>query len=862
MNTLNTYLLSKKVSKGSDFSHTSLLGGSFFIPVEDEDYFFELYTQELEKGNTVCLTEKQCDSRVPIIIDLDFRQESSELHHKYTDCKIQDIIACLMNVIDEYLHIPEIIHIFVLTKPTRREGDLVKDGIHIIIPEVVTPKQFHTFLRNSTYKTIGDILQPCMYTNSPKDIYDNIVGGNKNWLLYGSKKPKEPNRWVLTHLYSYTNGFIRREEQSVYNESELPQLLSIRNKYEICKQKLDFPDTETLEVVSESEEHEIGVNNNEYIDLVKVITGLNDSRACAYNDWSIGCWAIFNYCHDQNVNASPYIHMFSRKCDHKYDVCAVDKFVNHMAYKSGGTNVGTLMFWLKQDNPTLFKELTYKELYKLLGIATLSETHHDIARVIHCILKNEFVYSKDKWYMFKQHRWIECTNDIQLGLKISSIGCKTFSENASYYNKMASHETDESKQKDYLDKGKKANKIAQQLKMSPFKKNILSECRALFLNEDFYDKLDSKPNLLGFDNGVYDLDAQVFREGLPDDYLTMTCGYDYDGNVESMYMDEIINFVNSIMPNKAMVHYVLTSLGYSLHGVKTQEFFQIWTGTGGNGKGLMTTLLQCALGQYYYEPDSKIYTTSAKSSSGANPEIYAIKGKRVAVSQEMDALAQIRNAFIKSLTGNDKLQARELFQKKFVEFIPQCLPIICCNEIPRFESYEGGIARRINVVPFIFKFVENPIMEHHKQIDMTLKGKFRDNVKYYQAFMNILIDAYRNYVESGSKISKPNEVVEMTKQYMDDVNVILSFVKEHVEITNNNDDMISTSEFNKRFASENSDCDKKNNTKWIKSQMQQNGFTSSKNKSHGEYRDKMVYYGMKWKKIVNAYYNFDDVDCI
>jgi P4 family phage/plasmid primase-like protien len=304
------------------------------------------------------------------------------------------------------------------------------------------------------------------------------------------------------------------------------------------------------------------------------------------------------------------------------------------------------------------------------------------------------------------------------------------------------------------------------LKMSPFKKNILSECRALLFNERFCDNLYSKKHLLGFDNGVYDLDTHVFREGLPDDYLTMTCGYDYDANVDSIYLDEVMKFINDIMPNKAMVDYVLTSLGYGLHGIKSQEFFQVWTGTGGNGKGLLTTLLQCAMGEYYYEPDSKIYTTSAKSSSGANPEIYAIKGRRIIVSQEIDAMAQIKNGFMKSLTGNDKLQARELYQKKFTEFIAQCLPIICCNEIPKFESFEGGIARRANVVPFKFKFVENPIAENHKPIDMSLKSKFRDNVKYYQAFMNIMIDSHRKYVESGYKIHKPDEVVDYTKKFL------------------------------------------------------------------------------------------------
>jgi phage/plasmid-associated DNA primase len=44
---------------------------------------------------------------------------------------------------------------------------------------------------------------------------------------------------------------------------------------------------------------------------------------------------------------------------------------------------------------------------------------------------------------------------------------------------------------------------------------------------DFMRRLDSKPNLLAFTNGVYDLDAGLFRAASPEDWLSTSVGYDY-----------------------------------------------------------------------------------------------------------------------------------------------------------------------------------------------------------------------------------------------------------------------------------------------------------------------------------------------
>ena len=57
------------------------------------------------------------------------------------------------------------------------------------------------------------------------------------------------------------------------------------------------------------------------------------------------------------------------------------------------------------------------------------------------------------------------------------------------------------------------------------------------LTADFTKKLDSDNNLIGFNNGVYDLFNFEFRSGKPEDYITMTVSYDYQENHTEKYND-------------------------------------------------------------------------------------------------------------------------------------------------------------------------------------------------------------------------------------------------------------------------------------------------------------------------------------
>lgn len=64
-------------------------------------------------------------------------------------------------------------------------------------------------------------------------------------------------------------------------------------------------------------------------------------------------------------------------------------------------------------------------------------------------------------------------------------------------------------------------------------------------------------------------------------------------------------------------------------------------------------------------------------------------------------------ATMKLFTGNDEVPARGLYQD-MMYFKPQFKMVLACNKLPRIKDLDNGCWRRILVLLFPSKFVDNP----------------------------------------------------------------------------------------------------------------------------------------------------------
>ena len=79
----------------------NIFGGSFTIPSSDVDDFYRVYTKHVfEERKQAYLTEKQLDEG-PILIDLDFRYDSSVEERQHTKEHIVDFIQLVLENINK-----------------------------------------------------------------------------------------------------------------------------------------------------------------------------------------------------------------------------------------------------------------------------------------------------------------------------------------------------------------------------------------------------------------------------------------------------------------------------------------------------------------------------------------------------------------------------------------------------------------------------------------------------------------------------------------------------------------------------------------------------------------------------------------
>jgi P4 family phage/plasmid primase-like protien len=163
------------------------------------------------------------------------------------------------------------------------------------------------------------------------------------------------------------------------------------------------------------------------------------------------------------------------------------------------------------------------------------------------------------------------------------------------------------------------------------------------------------------------------------------------------------------------------------------------------------------------------------ASNAATSELARAKGKRFASLQEPSEGEQINCGFMKELSGGDKIMARSLF-KEPIEFVPQFKMALLCNHLPLVPSDDGGTWRRIRVVEFTSRFVDNPVEENEFPIDTELSEKLETWKEY---FMSMLLEYYKLYKSEG--ITEPVEVLQCTREYKRQNDHLADYIFQNVE---------------------------------------------------------------------------------
>jgi P4 family phage/plasmid primase-like protien len=189
------------VSKpGEAFTHTrigdkslNIGGGVYTIPPSVLHIFWnKYYIHVFENGKQEYLTEKQNPEFGPLMVDFDFRYETSITKRQHTKEHIVDMMGVYFDILSTLVQMPGNVDIpvYIFEKADVNQlDDVTKDGIHMMIGMAID-RPIQRMLRSRMLKELPEIWTDLPITNTWNDVLDEgISRGHTNWQLYGSRKP-------------------------------------------------------------------------------------------------------------------------------------------------------------------------------------------------------------------------------------------------------------------------------------------------------------------------------------------------------------------------------------------------------------------------------------------------------------------------------------------------------------------------------------------------------------------------------------------------------------------------------------------------------------------------------------------------
>ena len=203
---------------------------------------------------------------------------------------------------------------------------------------------------------------------------------------------------------------------------------------------------------------------------------------------------------------------------------------------------------------------------------------------------------------------------------------------------------------------------------------------------------------------TYDFESNQFVRLKKEDYVSMTTGYPYVTPKEEDVASLNKLYREILYEDDIYVTYM--SLCATACIGTLLEKIVICTGKGGNGKGVVNELLAKTLGHYFYKGTVATLLEPIKD-GGANPAIANMHNKRQTTFTEPDAGKKLNQATVKTLTGDNLINARQLYSGN-MSVQNQSSIIMECNELPMISGkMDDSIKRRIVTIPFKVKYTDN-----------------------------------------------------------------------------------------------------------------------------------------------------------
>lgn len=216
-----------------------------------------------------------------------------------------------------------------------------------------------------------------------------------------------------------------------------------------------------------------------------------------------------------------------------------------------------------------------------------------------------------------------------------------------------------------------------------------------------------------------------------------------------------------------LIEFMQRSMGYWISGDRREQVIHFLYGLGANGKSVLTEFVQWLGGSYTI----KLPASALMQSKGERhpTELAQLRGKRLAVSSELDENSFFNESLIKELTGDNTLTAR-FMRADFFEFEMQQKHVIVGNFKPRLRGGDPAVARRMLLVPFNARF-------QGADRDPHMLDKLKAEAP---AILAWIIEGAMKWQVGG--LAVPNSVRDASADYMADHDDLQLWIDERCEM--------------------------------------------------------------------------------
>ena len=264
-----------------------------------------------------------------------------------------------------------------------------------------------------------------------------------------------------------------------------------------------------------------------------------------------------------------------------------------------------------------------------------------------------------------------------------------------------------------------------------------------------------------------------------------------------MVADELTKFMHTLFPIADLNRYMWDHLASCLIGVNKNQTFNIYHGSGSNGKSLIADLMSATLGDYKGTVPITLVTDVRGKIGGTSDEILKLKGIRYAVMQEPSKGVKLNEGIMKELTGGDPIQARGLYSESEI-FESQFKLVVCTNNVFDIESNDDGTWRRIRKCTFPSKFVDED--EYYEDDtpyvfpkDKSLNEKLQ---KFAPVFASMLVN---RAFETNGDVIDCDTVMDASKKYRNGQDHIAAFVSDKIKRTGNQNQSVKKKSLAEEF---------------------------------------------------------------